>query len=256
MTSTRETDVTRDAFLGGRLTLAQPVRGYRAGVDPVLLAAAVEARAGQSVLDLGCGTGTALFCLARRVPGLELVGVEREPLYADLARDNAVSNGLTAEIHLADLSDLPDAVRQRRFDHVIANPPYFDRTTGTPSTDPRREAALGEATKLADWMEVAARRLGPRGTVSVIQKADRLADLLRALPGTVGSLRIRALQPREGRPATLIILQARKGGRAPLILHPPIRMHEGDGHAGDRESYTRQVRTVLYDAEMLAQPQV
>ena len=114
-------DLSYDAFLGGKLHLWQPAQGYRAGVDPVFLAASVNAIPGQSVLDLGCGVGTAALCLGARVPDLLLQGVERQAFYADLAGRNGL------ETECADLLAMPLDLRQRQFDHVIANPPYFDR---------------------------------------------------------------------------------------------------------------------------------
>ena len=82
-------ELSTDAFLGGRLSIMQPIRGYRAAADPVLLAAAVPARAGDAVLELGCGAGVASLCLGQRVPGLIQFGLELQPAYAALARRNA-----------------------------------------------------------------------------------------------------------------------------------------------------------------------
>ena len=97
--STKDSGTTRDAFLGGKLRLRQPRRGYRAGIDPVLLAASVPARPGQSVLDLGCGAGAAALCLAARVGGLRLAGLERQADYAELARANAAEMTATADAY-------------------------------------------------------------------------------------------------------------------------------------------------------------
>ena len=163
-----EDDLTRDAFLGGRVAAWQPRHGYRAATDPVLLAAAVEARAGQSVLELGCGAGVASLCLAARVPGLRITGVERQADYADLARRNA---GEGMEVITADIADLPADLRQRSFDHVIANPPYYPAGGGSPARDAGREAALREDTPLDLWVAAAARRLAPKGWFTVILSA-------------------------------------------------------------------------------------
>jgi len=113
-----------DAFLGGLVQLAQPLNGYRAGVDPVLLAASVPAKASDTVLELGCGGGVASLCLGRRVGGLSLTGVELQADYADLARENAARNGMAFDVHAADLNALPAQIKAQRFDHVLANPPY------------------------------------------------------------------------------------------------------------------------------------
>ncbi|MEO0866756.1 MAG: methyltransferase, partial [Pseudomonadota bacterium] len=214
MTSTSDSDLSHDAFLGGRLHLWQPRRGYRAGVDPVLLAASVPARAGQSVLDLGCGVGAAALCLGARVPGLELLGVERQADYAALA----VRNGLDAVT--ADLTQLPDDVKARGFDHVLANPPYFDRAEGHAAQDRGREGALGVDTPLEAWVDVAARRLRPKGFLHMIHRAERVPDILGAATGRLGSAEIWPICPRVGKAAELVIFRARKEGRAPFVLHP------------------------------------
>ncbi len=238
-----EADLRCDAFLGGALHLWQPKRGYRAGVDPVLLAASVPAQAGQSVLDLGCGAGAAVLCLGTRVPGLTLVGLERHAGYADLARRNGAALGL--EVVTGDLAEMPAGLRQRAFDHVIANPPYFDRGSGTAAPDPHREAALGEDTPLRDWVRAAQKRLKPKGYVHLILKADRLGDALMAMDAPLGSIQITPLAPRVGRDAALILLRARKEGRAPLVLRAPIILHQGAGHGRDGEDYTPEITAVL-----------
>lgn len=246
-----EAALSRDAFLGGRLRLWQPRRGYRAGVDPVLLAASVPARAGQCVLELGCGVGVASLCLAARVDGLRLSGVEIQPDYADLARRNAAETGLPLEVETADLTALPKALRQRQFDHVIANPPYFRRDRSVPASDAGREAALGERTALADWVEVAARRTVDGGHVTFIQRAERLPELIGLMTARLGSVALLPLIPRRGRAAQLVLIRGRKGGRAAFRLLDPVLMHAGAAHDGDRENYTPLVASVLREGAAL-----
>ncbi|MCZ7675155.1 MAG: methyltransferase [Roseovarius sp.] len=246
--------LTRDAFLGGRLHIWQPARGYRAGLDPVLLAAAVPALPGQSVLELGCGAGVAALCLARRVPGLRLAGLERQPAYADLARRNGTENAIDWEVIAGDLVAMPAGLRARRFDHVIANPPYFDRARRTPAGDPGREAALAEATPLALWVEAAARRCAPGGHVSLIHAAERLPELLAHAARHLGSIEVLPLVPRRGRAARRVLLRARKGGRAVFRLHDGWLLHEGAAHDGDRENYTPATASVLREGAALCFP--
>lgn len=247
-------DLSADGFLGGQLVLFQPKSGYRAGVDPVFLAASVPARAGQSVLELGCGAGQAMLCLGRRVPGLNLTGVELQAPYADLARRNAAANDLAATVVEADLASLPSDLRQQSFDHVIANPPYYRAGAHSPAADAGRRTALGEATPLATWVEVAARRLAPKGYLHMIQRADRLADLLAAAQTCLGSLEVLPLAPRVGRAAELVILRARKGGRAAFRLHAPMVLHRGESHQRDGEDYSDSVRAILREGRALDWP--
>ncbi|TNE68543.1 MAG: methyltransferase domain-containing protein [Rhodobacteraceae bacterium] len=244
-------EFSRDAFLGGRLHIFQPRKGYRAGVDPVLLAAATPATPGQSVLELGCGAGVASFCLAARVAGLALTGVELQGVYADLARRNAMENGTEMSVFEADLRHLPGAVKEQTFDHVIANPPYYERHRSTPAEDAGRDVALAGATPLSDWIDAATRRLKPKGYLTMIQKADRLPDMLAACDHRLGSIRVRPVQPRPGRAAELVILQARKGGRAAFGLEAPLVMHEGASHKYDCDDYTSQVVKILRGGEAL-----
>jgi len=124
VTGFAEGELTRDAFLGGRLALWQPRDGYRAAIDPVFLAAFAPARRGQRVLDLGCGAGTAALCLGVRVEGLDLHGLEIQPAYADLARRNAAASGIALALHEGDLCRPPTALRALSFDLVLTNPPY------------------------------------------------------------------------------------------------------------------------------------
>lgn len=232
-------------FLGGRVQLWQPHEGYRAGVDPVLLAAAMNAAPGERVLELGCGGGPGLLCLGARVPGLVLAGVELQPDYAALARRNAAQNGQTVEVIQADLAALPADLRQRQFDHVMANPPYYRAGAHSPAEDAGRQIALGGDTALEIWVDVAARRLTHKGYLHMIQRADRLPEVLNACSGRLGSVEVLPLAPRENRPAELILLRARKGGRADFRLHAPLILHEGARHLADVESYRDDVRAIL-----------
>ncbi|MEM1063877.1 MAG: methyltransferase [Pseudomonadota bacterium] len=240
-------DLRTDHFLGGRLRIDQPRRGYRAGVDPVFLAAAVPAVAGEAVLELGCGAGVAAICLAARVPGILISGVDVQAPYAHLARANAVANAIAMDVFTADVAALPAALRAVSFDHVIANPPYYRPGTRPHATDPGREVGLGETTPLPTWIDTGLRRLRPGGRITMIQRPDRLGDLLAALEGRSGSIEIRPLAPRDGRDASLILVSAIKGARAPLRLAAPEVLHEGATHTSDSESYRPAARAVLRD---------
>lgn len=243
-------ELTRDAFLCGKLQLWQPRHGYRAATDPVLLAAACPAVPGQSVLDLGCGVGAAALCLAARVPDLRLAGLELQPDYADLARRNAAENHIAMQVELGNLAAMPRPLRIG-FDHVIANPPYYPRG-GTPSPNGGRATALQIDTPLSAWVEAASRRLTPGGWLTLICGADGLPDVLAAMGNKLGSAAVLPLAPREGRPALRILLRARKTGRAAFRLLAPFVIHRGAAHDGDRESYTPRANAILRGGESLS----
>ncbi|MEM9580144.1 MAG: methyltransferase domain-containing protein [Pseudomonadota bacterium] len=239
-----DAELTVNDFLGGALKIAQPVQGYRAGVDPVLLAASVPARTGQTVLELGCGGGVASLCLAHRT-GAAVTGVELLAPYGALARRNAASNGITMEVVCADLAEMPLHLRERQFDHVIANPPYYDRAKSVAAGDAGRETGLGEGQPLQTWVQIAAKRLRPGGLMTFIHRAERLPHIITALPHEMGSIEVLPIAARSGRTANLILIRAKKNGRADFRLHAPLILHDGAAHVEKSKDYNPLVESVL-----------
>lgn len=243
-----EAELSCDALLDGRVRLWQPRRGYRAATDPVLLAAACPARPGDRVLDLGCGAGAAILCLAARVPRLALHGLELQPAYASLARRNAAAAGLAFTVHEGDVAAPPAALRGLVFDHVIANPPYF-LAADAPSPQPGRDLARrsGEGGP-AVWIDAALRRLRQGGWLTVIHRTERLAEILEACSGRAASIAIRPLSPRAGRDAGRFVMRARKDSGGPLRLCAPLVLHAGLAHEGDGDDFSAEARAILRDA--------
>ena len=166
------TDTTEDALLDGRVRLRQPARGFRAGLDAVLLAAFVPARPGEHVLEAGCGSGAAFLCLAARVPGLRVDAVERDPAMAALAAANAAANAVDAQVTQGDVADRALARRLAPCDHAFANPPYWPDGTAPPQA--LRSAATHEdGAGLEAWAAFLAAALRGRGTVSLVLPAAR-----------------------------------------------------------------------------------
>lgn len=245
-----DADLTCDDFLGGSIKIWQPKKGYRAATDPVFLAATVNANAGQSVLELGCGAGTALACLCYRVNGLNGFGLEVQPDYADLARRNSDENGLGLSIHNGSLLEMPEDLREISFDHVFANPPFYDPSaTSAPENTGRDFAHREGEAQLHDWVSVGLRRLKPRGYFAMIHRAERLGDILAALQGKAGDVRILPLSARSGREAGRVIVRARKGAAGPLKLLAPLILHSGDAHTQDQDSFLPEVRKVLRNSQ-------
>lgn len=242
-------NLQQDRFLNGALGIWQPKSGYRAATDPIILAAAVPAYAGQSVLELGCGAGVALLALGRRVPGLALTGVERQPAYADLARRNAVLNAIPARIVAADLAALPGDLRAQSFDHVLMNPPFF-AAADPAAHDAGRAGARREETPLDQWIDVGLRRLKPGGHLCLVHRAERLPAILKALAGRAAAV-VRPLAARAGRPAGRVLVLARKGARSPFVLLTPLVMHRGAAHPGDRDHFTAPAQAILRDGQAL-----
>jgi tRNA1(Val) A37 N6-methylase TrmN6 len=239
---------TRDAFLGGRLTLAQPAQGFRAGLDSVMLAAAVPAAASASVLELGSGAGVAALCLARRVPGVRVLGLEIQADLVALATANAAANALTeAALFLnAAVEAPPEGLAPNSFDHVMMNPPFFvEGTDDAPPGLAKATAHIADAEALGRWTKCARTYLKPRGRLSAILPAERLPDMLAALERGFGGITIFPLWPRAGEPAKRVLLTARMGSRAPLTLKPGLILHAPDA------KYTPEAEAILRDGAAL-----
>ena len=228
--------VTADAFLGGALDVLQPVKGYRAGLDGVLLAAAIAAREGERVLDVGAGVGVVGLAVARRLPQVRVTLVEREARLAALARENIVRNGLAERVHVIE-ADIGRPLRENAelaaaaesFDHVAANPPYHIEGQGTASEDPAKAGAHAmPAGALDRWVRFMAAMARPGGTATLVHRADALKEILTALDGRFGGAVVLPLHPREGEPASRVLVQAVKGSRASLELRPGLVLHNPD----------------------------
>jgi tRNA1(Val) A37 N6-methylase TrmN6 len=239
--------LSEDALLGGRVRLRQPEEGYRAAIDPVLLAAAVPARGGDSVLEPGIGAGAAALCLAARVAACRIVGIEKDPAMARLARDNAALNGAEARLDVleADILQPPTELVPGSFDHVMVNPPYLaPGGTLSPQRSKRRANVEAGAT-LADWIALALVMARAKGSLTFIHRADRIERLLAALAGKAGALVVFPLWPKAGAPAKRVLVQARKGVASPSRLAAGLVLHGPDGR------YTATAEAILRDAAAL-----
>lgn len=231
--------VSRDGFLGNRLTITQPKSGeHRAGLDAVLLAASLPNGTRGHVVDLGAGVGVAGLCAACRLPDVTVCLVEIEPEIAELARGNASSNAEVAGRTTVMVADVLSPAADRRAagllddmaDHVIINPPFHptDRSRLSPSPGRARAHAV-EPETIDGWIRSAAALLKPSGTLSVIFRADELTRLLAAIGNRFGSLSLLPIHAHAGEPAHRLILRGRPQGRAPLRLLPGLVLHEDDG---------------------------
>ncbi len=229
-------ELTDDAFLGGALQILQPRAGYRAGLDAVMLAAAVP-EAARAVLDVGAGVGTAGLCLARRAPATRVTLLEKEPQLAALAEENVRRNDLATRVSVvAGAVGLPATearglgLGEEGFAQVMANPPYHDMDAGTLAPDTLKSGAHAMADgELERWARFMARMAAPGGGVTIIHKAEALPQLLAALEGRFGALKVLPLYPRVGTAAHRVIVQGVKGSRGPLTLLPGFVLHTADG---------------------------
>jgi len=236
-------------FLGGSVQAKQPKDGYRSGVDAVYLAAAAPAVPGETVLELGTGAGVASLCLAARVQGLTLHALEVQLDYMFLAVTNATEAGVDFNVFRGDVADPPSQLRAMSFDGVIANPPYFRAGAGKVSE--AKETAHHETVALSVWVDCALRRLAPGGWLVMVQRAERLSELLAGLEGRAGDIQIKPISGRMGRPASRVVVKARKGARTPLTLCAPLIEHDGAEHVSDGDDFSLAAKAILRDGGAL-----
>lgn len=233
--------IVENALLGGRVRLRQPARGYRAGMDAALLAAAVAAKQGERVIEAGCGAGAVLMQIAARCPGVALTGLERGPAMAALARENAVLNGADAQIVEGDVAAGFRALDLPLFDRAVSNPPFFDDPGALRAPAEGKRGAWMADDGLKAWTTFLLKSVREGGRIVVIHRADRLADLLALLGETAGSFAVRGIHPHADEPAKRVLVQAIKTGKAPLRLLPPLVLHDRSGakHTAEAEAVLR-----------------
>jgi tRNA1(Val) A37 N6-methylase TrmN6 len=226
-------DFSDDRLLNGRVTLRQPRQGYRVAIDAVLLAAAVPAKPGERILELGCGVGASSLCLLSRVPEARVSGLELQQELLDLAFWNASANGKEASLQLiaGSVAELPKSLVRESFDHVFFNPPFLaGGNNGRAPEDKQVQLATREGDiSLGQWVRAASGLIKPKGSVTAIHRTDRIGDLLAALEPSFGDFRLFPLWPKARRSAKRILVQARKTSRAPLQLCSGLVLHEEDG---------------------------
>ncbi len=230
------TSLTEDAFLGGRINLLQPEKGYRAGIDAVFLAATVPCSAGEQVFEAGIGAGAAALCVTARCPGVHLTGIENNARYALLCEENAKRNGYAQHVKVIN-AELKDAMRRElihmpqhgSFQHAFANPPFFEDGKVTPSPSLLKAKAHSFGPDDLDlWIKVMIAMVGLRGTVTLIHRPEALGKILASMEEKLGDIRVAPLHAREHTTASRIIVQGVKGSRAPLQLLPGLILHNAD----------------------------
>ena len=240
--------VTEDWLLNEQVRIFQPEKGYRAGLDAILLAASLPERKGQRILDMGCGAGGALFPAAWRLADTEFVGLERDAVMVPLAKQGIEANGFSDRLSIAeqDVSTIP-ADWENRFDQVMSNPPYFEPGRITTTHEGRTHAYMAEV-PLNDWLKKMLFVTKPKGRITLIHRAGVLGDILAYLMSRSGQIEILPVRSAPGEPAKRVIVTARKGlKRGETVLHEGLIMHKAKG----KQDYTERAAAVLGGAPLV-----
>jgi tRNA1(Val) A37 N6-methylase TrmN6 len=231
---------TADTLLRGRVTLYQPARGFRASLDPALLAGFLAPPFGQ-VLDIGCGTGALIFMLLAADTSASGVGVELQGRLARLAGAGRDRNGFGDRLQnlVGDVRDMAVELAPAAFDLVATNPPFRPVAQGRFSPDQERARATHEVTlTLRDWLDAAARAVRPGGRVAAIYPAQRLTELTAEMTRRgLQPARLRHVHTHAGRDATRVLIEARRAPSAQLTVEPSLIVHGRDGRFSDEVAH-------------------
>ena len=245
-----QTQTTKNKFLGDRLDIFQFSEGFRGTTDTVLLAACIQASSGEKVLELGCGVGVGLCCLLSRLSGLEAYGIEIDRNSANLCKENLKMNQLKATIINSDLSNKAMKINEISFDHIFMNPPFFKEGMVKKISKKSISIAKIEVLKLESWIRVASRRCKPGGKITIIQRSDRLPEILSLLKDSFGSIKVLPLSSFKGDPTKTVIVQATKGSKGIFKLYPQKNIHIRTGK-GKEATYEDEFKEILWHGKAL-----
>jgi tRNA1(Val) A37 N6-methylase TrmN6 len=226
--------IKKDVVLGKKITLFQPVQGYRAAIDPFFLAASCNVKPGDKVLDVGTGVGTVALILGLKEKLAHITGIDFNSDFIELAQKNATENNLA---HLDFISsDIRDEniLPNNHFDHVVSNPPFYDPAKHNVSTT--RAQANMESVPLNDWLCYCIKKTHPNGALTLIHHADRLPEIVSYLAGKMGAVTVYPLWPNGKDAAKRIIVQGKKNSRGPFRLMQGLLLHKADGSYTDAAS--------------------
>ena len=230
--------------LNGALKLAQIDDGFKTSIDAVLLAAACPAKCGQSVLDLGCGIGSASLCLLKRLPDISLTGIDIQEDHICKARDNAAMNDLHAHFQVADIRQYQGEL----VDHIICNPPFEEAGAHLISPSNKNATARGHMDKditIDHWVKCAFNNLKSGGSFTIIHKAEAIQRIILAMGKSFGATEIIPLWPKAGREPKRVIIRTIKHRKSPARIHTGLVLHNEDG------TYTTSAEDILRGGKTL-----
>ena len=243
----KDENTTVDDFLGGLIKLRQPKIGYRATSDAVMVAAAVPAKEGETILDVGCASGIVGLCIGARVPNLSITGVEIQPELVELACQNAALNGQNLTVVEADISKKVPELHGIQFHHVVTNPPFY---TETPARQSRQvEMAYKQVVPLKKWIDFCLRHLRAKGTFTIIHRAESVPEILSLLNGRLGGIRLIPIWPKQGVNPKRVIIQGIMNSKKPFEIHSGFVMHHHDDTRTDEAERIMREGVSLWDVQ-------
>ena len=238
-------NITENSFLDGKLSLFQPIKGFRAGLDSVLLAASVNAQSGEKVLEIGSGIGTVLFCLMNRISGLEATGIEIMEEYHSLSLINAKRNKINANLILGDFFTYEN-LKKKIFDQIFFNPPYYPVSNYKISGHKLLDIAnIEHPGILKKMLNFALKRCKPYGYITLIHRPARISDILSILKNEAGDIKILPIVSSNSKNASRMIIRARKSAKGDTKLLNPLFLYKDSKKMGPKKKYTSEIQNIL-----------
>jgi len=241
---------TKDKFLGGKIKILQPKNGFRTSLDSIFLAASINLKKNNSILELGCGVGTILCCLMKREKNIEVYGVEIQKSISEIAKKNLKENNFNGRILNSDIKKLPKEISNRCFDQIIFNPPYLCNNVFFDTKNYSKQISIKENhITLKDWIEIALKRCVDGGEISFIHRTERLGEILEAFSSKAGYIRILPIFSKKNKNSGRIIIKAKKGSKSNLIILPPLIVHKFKKK--NNNEFTKKVKKILFNGEII-----
>lgn len=237
-------DITQDYILGGRISIRQPSSGYRVAIDPVFLASSINAMKGDTILDVGAGVGSSSLCLALRIPGLKITGLEIQKSMVRLASENIAINNMRNSIEMlnGNLIAPPPRLAAGTFSHVMVNPPYLEEISSSIKyVNENSKISHLQKISFETWAKFCMLMVRPNGTITFIHSADKLDSILSIFSGKVGDICVYPLWPGNNDPAKRVIVSVRKNSKKPMKILQGIKLQDSTG------KYSRDAEHILRD---------
>lgn len=229
-----------DEFLNRRIKVQQAEKGFRAGMDAVFLAAAVsDVKVGQDVLEVGCATGVALFCLHHRLRvKANYVGIDVQEDLVKMARNGNDLNKLEDKVHfiVEDIFNPSDDFKQLKFDHILTNPPFYEKGSLTRSDNEQRVKSFEEKHDLKEWIEACRKKLKPKGEFTIIHQAERLPDIMAAMNRYFGRIEVFPLFTKQGEVAKRVIVKGKIDHKGGAKLYPGMVLRDKHNESTKEEN--------------------
>ncbi len=224
---------SHDYLLDKRVKIFQPINGYRASTDAVILSSMIsKIKKGENILDVGSGTGAISLCLASRFAEQKpsITGLEVQPDLADLSNQSALANGFETFLKYinCNIKNKPQEIKNCSFNHVITNPPYSESDMPSPNKS-KALAHNHDNFSLREWIEFCIKMIAPLGHFYMINRAEALDEILASIHGKLGHIEVIPLFSKMGQNAKRVVVRAQKDNHTPTKIYSGLVIHENNG---------------------------